>query len=298
MTTIKVKLSTGQNYTITESPNSPLILAINKLFQKEKISSKVKFALSEGSKIFLEKTIEQNNLSNNSILVLIVDDSINPKESDIKSEEKKNFEKCFYFLIYICKIPINLFDYRGNSLGGDWLIGRKNGPPELLKEYSPPMGWYGIGLRVINLYDNNNDTWLGNSNKKGEWLIAYHGIKSIESINGILFNGFRKGIYQERSKYKNINYLTNTQYPLCGEGVYFIPNFLETCKYIHKFKYKDNFYKIILMCRINPYKVRICEIDNNLESWIVNGDELNDLNGKKYDDEVRVYRILMKIENC
>ena len=51
------------------------------------------------------------------------------------------------------------------------------------------------------------------------------------------------------------------------------------------------------MCRINPYKVRIAKIRYNEESWIVNGDKLDDINGKIRDDEVRPYRILIKFEN-
>ena len=51
------------------------------------------------------------------------------------------------------------------------------------------------------------------------------------------------------------------------------------------------------MCRINPYKVKICRYIDNKEAWIVNGDRLNDIEGKKYDDEVRLYRILIYIEN-
>ena len=57
------------------------------------------------------------------------------------------------------------------------------------------------------------------------------------------------------------------------------------------------FFEIILMCRVNPYKVRIASLVNDLESWIVNGDELNDPNGKKYDDEVRINRILLHIHD-
>lgn len=297
MITFEVRLSTGHKYKITANPNTPLKLSINELFKKEKIFYKINYALFEGSKIYLDKSIIENQLNNDSILVLMVTDKETPLEKSITIDDRKNFEKCFRFLIYVCKIPITFFDSRGNSLGEDWLAGRKNGPPECLKEYYPPLGWIGIGLKVFNLYDNQDNTWLGNSNKKGEWYIAYHGIKFIENINSILIKGFRRGNYQSCKNNKNINYLTNREYPSCGEGVYFIPNFSETLKYIKTFKYLDDFYRIILMCRINPYKVRIADIGNNLESWIVNGDSLNDINGKKRDDEVRVYRIFVKVDN-
>ena len=51
------------------------------------------------------------------------------------------------------------------------------------------------------------------------------------------------------------------------------------------------------MCRINPYAVRIANIETDKESWVVNGDLLNDPVGIKRDKEVRPYRIIMFIEN-
>ena len=71
----------------------------------------------------------------------------------------------------------------------------------------------------------------------------------------------------------------------------------EAKSYAKTFMYKGKFFEIILMCRVNPYKVRIASLVNDLESWIVNGDELNDPNGKKYDDEVRINRILLHIHD-
>ena len=50
---------------------------------------------------------------------------------------------------------------------------------------------------------------------------------------------------------------------------------------------------VILMCRINPYKVRIDNIGNNCEYWIVKADKLGDSNGIKRTDEVRPCRILV-----
>ena len=62
------------------------------------------------------------------------------------------------------------------------------------------------------------------------------------------------------------------------------------------FNYLGNIFKIALMCRINPYAVRIAKLPNDVESWIVNGDELNDPYGRRRDNEVRPYRILFFIE--
>ena len=47
----------------------------------------------------------------------------------------------------------------------------------------------------------------------------------------------------------------------------------------------------------NPYIERIAMNFNNKEYRIVNGDDINDQNGRKRDDEVRDYRILILVEN-
>lgn len=204
--------------------------------------------------------------------------------------------KSIDFIVNGCKIPQNFLDGRGNTLEG-WRIGGKSGPPENLKDYSPPIGWIGIGLNVLNLYDNQDNTWLGTSNQKGEWYIAYHGIKSLNSISGIYFNGFRKGPFQDCKNYKNTNPLSNVEYPKCGEGVYFIPDFDDAKDNTKILDYSGMKVRVIFMCRLNPQKVRIADIGFNKESWIINGDELNDPFGKKRDDEVRPYRILLYFEN-
>ena len=41
-------------------------------------------------------------------------------------------------------------------------------------DYIQPIGYKGYGLKVKGLYDNGDDTWLGYTNKVGEWYIAYH----------------------------------------------------------------------------------------------------------------------------
>ncbi len=200
------------------------------------------------------------------------------------------------FLLYESKVPYQLLDDEGNCLDNSWRIGKKSGPPEYLKNYYSPQGWFAIGLKVFNLYDNGDNTWLGMRNKKGEWLTAYHPIKSINSINSILINGFRKGPFQKLEYFYNINPLTNHLFPKCGKGVYFNPD-INIIKMVAKtFNYLGNIFKIALMCRINPYAVRIAKLPNDVESWIVNGDELNDPYGRRRDNEVRPYRILFFIE--
>ena len=220
---------------------------------------------------------------------------LNPLSEIIKQNEI--LIKCKNFLMNRCNIPKEMLDEDGDCVDNDWRVGKKNGPPEYLKEYSPPLGWIGIGLKVSGLYDNGDNTWLSSVTQKGEWYIAYHPIKTIDSIIGILNNGFRRGVFQNYKNAYNINPLTNALYHKCGEGVYFIPDINETKKYTKVIDYLGNKFRIAFMCRINPYAVRIANIGKNKESWIVNGDLLNDPFGMKRDKEVRPYRIILFMEN-
>jgi hypothetical protein len=38
------------------------------------------------------------------------------------------------------------------------------------------LGWIGIGLKVLDKYDNGNNNWIGMNNQEGEWCVAYHGV--------------------------------------------------------------------------------------------------------------------------
>ena len=175
----------------------------------------------------------------------------------------------------------------------------KNGPPGYLKDYIPPINWIGIGLKVIGLYDYGDNMWLGISNKNGEWYIGYHGTRTMDSVYGIACNGFRRGVRQDYKNSFNINPLTKMNYPRCGIGVYFTPDIEEAKRYTKPISYSGNQYRVVFMCRINPYKVRIASISpiTSKEYWIVNGDALGEIFGTSRPNEVRPYRILLFKEN-
>ena len=204
----------------------------------------------------------------------------------------KNFGEATEFLIKGCKLSFNIFDSKWNCNSG-WRHGSKSGPKGYLKDYYPPDGWTGIGLKVASLYDKGDNAWLGNNNSDGEWYIAYHGVKTVEAIKGICDDGFRRGDGQAHRDGNNINPLNNNKYPKCGEGVYFTNEINEAKKYTKPIKYKGKDYIIVFMCRVNPYHVKIADIGGNKEYWVVNGDKLGDLYGYKRSNEVRPYRILV-----
>ena len=63
--------------------------------------------------------------------------------------------------------------------------------------------------------------------------------------------------------------------------------------YSRPIDFNGNQYRVVFMCRVNPYHVRIAKLKENKEYWIVEGDKLGDLRGFKRCDEVRPYRILV-----
>ena len=199
------------------------------------------------------------------------------------------------FLVYGCKISLDKLDPNLNCNFSTY-IPRDTGPMNYLKSYKIPTGWKGYGLNVLIQYKDND--WLGHSNSPGEWYVGYHGTKTMGSVNGIIYQGFRRGNGQTHHNSINSNPLTNQRFPLCGIGVYFTPDIDEAKKYTESIEYNGYKYRVVFMCRINPYKARIhsdsFEPLNSLRDYfIVEGDELNDFQGNKRDDEVRPYRILL-----
>ena len=86
------------------------------------------------------------------------------------------------------KLSRNQLDPRGNRNDG-WGVGEQRGG----KDYDPPIGWNGIGLKVWNKYDNENNTWIGMDNVPGEWCVVYHGVASgqssdnVKNVTGIIY---------------------------------------------------------------------------------------------------------------
>ena len=70
-------------------------------------------------------------------------------------------------------------------------IGRNGGKKEIRGGYDyiqPHKDWIGIGLKVLNMYDNNNNDWLSCRNIEGEYSIAYYGLHNYLNDKAILIN--------------------------------------------------------------------------------------------------------------
>ena len=142
-------------------------------------------------------------------------------------------------------------------------------------------------------YDNGDDTWLEYTNQEGEWYIAYHGTSGIYA-NAILNEGLKKGGRQLYENDNNINELSKNIHPIVGKGVYFTPKIMVADSYAQSndITFEDKKFRFVFMLRVNPYKIRICEGEKDY--WVFEGDSLGENTKRKFDDEVRPYRILLK----
>ena len=177
-----------------------------------------------------------------------------------------------------CKLSKGQLDARGNRVDG-WGINEKRGG----KPYDPPIGWKGIGLRVVDKYDNGNNTWIGMDNSKGEWCVAYHGVgrnkKNVQERTGLIVKGgFNPGPNQVHKDHPDLNHPGRK----VGEGVYCTPSINVAELYSGVSQIHGKNYKTVLMVRVKPDAIRYCK--DQSDYWVVNG----------ATDEIRPYRILYK----
>lgn len=182
-----------------------------------------------------------------------------------------------------CKLNRNMLDSKGNRESG-WAVGEKRGG----KEYFPPQGWKGFGLKVLNKYDNGNNDWLDCHGNKNEWAVAYHGLGTKlgftleKAANNIIHGGFKAGSGQYYENYDN----DNKPGEKIGVGVYCTPkpDVMEYYAKQAKSKTIINGKQFIIgfMMRVKPDKIRYTNFKK--EYWVLNGSI----------DEMRPYRLLIK----
>ena len=265
-----------------------------KKFEK-KLRSKLSkdFNISE-KKIILDATISEDGAFRVQIIfeseefnTLDKNQFINKFKNDPDFEELKNLKGIFEDVVMgVIKLSKNQLDPEGNRKYG-WAIGEKRGG----FDYDPPNGWTGIGLRVKGRYDNGDDTWIGMSNVKGEWCVAYHGVgrgqssDNVKKVTGKIIKGkeFKPGFGQVHKNCLDIFHLGTGQ--KVGEGVYCTPHIKTAENYAGISDINGEPYKTVLMVRVKPDAIRHCS--DSGDYWVVNGN----------DDEIRPYRILYKNVN-
>ena len=177
-----------------------------------------------------------------------------------------------------CKLSKKQLDEKGNNID-NWAIGESRGG----RSYNSPVGWIGIGLKVIDKYENNK--WIGCTNSPGEWCVAYHGVgrylktDEVKGVTGKIIKGaFKAGKNQVHKDCENLN-KPGTK---VGEGVYCTPNVDTAAGYSGISEINGKSYQTVLMVRVKPEAIRECS--DSGDYWVVNGTT----------DEIRPYRILYK----
>ena len=179
-----------------------------------------------------------------------------------------------------CKLTFNMLDERGNRGPNNWA---KPGEKRGRKEYFPPdNNWVGYGLRVLDLYDNND--WIAMDGNPKEWAVAYHGtsesaVKPICIQSGKFYSTSQEGAKGQKCKnMKNINPDSKNLYPICGEGTYCSPHL----SYAKGYSGQGG---VIIMCRVDPKLIRIPQGKYQNDEWITDGTR----------NTIRPYRILYQL---
>ena len=210
--------------------------------------------------------------------VAIIDSSMEEVNEILSLEGRNSIKKITVQpLLDSLKLSPDLLDPIGDRKKG-WGENEKRGG----EQYIPPLdGWQGIGLKVKDKYGNND--WLDYRNRPGEFSIAYLNICDFQDdiISNIvnISNIESESFYSQEIDCRNTSFFSNKR---CGYGVYLFqdPKDAEDrTGFLDLFGYRI---KIILMCRINPAKIRQ---PKNTMIWILNPNS----------EEIRPYRLLIKI---
>lgn len=270
---------------------------INNLLQKEKklmfFKNEIAKALNiNKSEIIVD--IESYDIIEEKKMILkltfsILNQSKNFTDEINKFIEKYNVLKRQYIkpVLEALKFSPHLLDPLGDKYE-NWCSNNIRGG----ETYIPPSkDWYGIGIKVKDKYENND--WLGCNNKKGEYAIAYLGINNLLNKKELMIEETKKysrdisnmvshKVFQFEANINTKGFCCEKCGPKCGNGICLFqdPQYAENgagIVDIQGFRIK-----IILMCRVNPVKIR--QPKNFPECWILN----------PTTDEIRPYRILIK----
>ena len=171
-------------------------------------------------------------------------------------------------LMQAATITPDMFDKKGNRSSG-WGVNEKRGG----HPYIPPIGWVGHGLKVWDVYDGGDNTWLDYHGKKGEWAVAYHGT-NLQFAGSIMKTGLAPGQRQAYADDDDVNHPGQK----VGDGVYVTPDISIADGYSNS----NNGIKCVFMCRVNPKEIRYSK--NKPKYWVVNGTP----------NDIRPYRLLCK----
>ena len=255
--------------------------------EQEKQIKKMKALISKKTG-YQEKDIFITNIREGSVTADVSFKEYN-KDIQKKMEELSKLDsiECIYEknILEACKLAPDMLDIRGDKKPSEW-----PNPPQTRggRPYSPPKhNWVGYGLKVWDQYDNGNNDWIGMDGNPNEWAVAFHGtsetaIKPICKIGGKFYSTKKEGAERQKCEFcENLNEKSKDLYPKCGQGTYVSPH-LDYANYFAK----QNPSNVIIMCRVNPNKIRIPQGLYEKNEWITDGTR----------ESIRPYRILIELK--
>ena len=264
--------------------NKKYAIINNENGEQEKFIEKMKRFLSENMKIS-KNDIFIANIRGGSIAfdtIIKKNNNLNVREKMIELAKLKKIKSIYEKnILGACKLSPDMLDERGNRDPSEWPSStEKRGG----KNYYPPdRDWVGYGLKVLYQYDNGNNDWIAMDGNPNEWAVAFHGtslgaVKPICKKGGKFFSTFQEGARGQKCCYDiNVNKYSQKEYKTCGEGTYVSPHLDYSLRY---------FKGVIIMCRVNPKKIRIPEGYEDTE-WITDGTR----------NTIRPYRLLFKVNS-
>ena len=247
------------NIMVQNSFNEKLKFELKKLLNIKSASKNIIIGNPRAGPYIVSAIIKQSNFNELNEI-----DLLNSLKNNIDFNSIQKVQKTI--LLNGCKLNRIMLDDLGDNFNNYGQNEKRGG-----KDYIPPLGWMGYGLRVLDRYDHGNNDWIDYDNNPNEWAVAYHGM-------GIGLNGDINNNNLQFKKSKDIYHDGKS----VGEGVYMTqdPNIME--QYSSEYELQGKKYKLGIMCRIMPKSIRSPE--NGKEYWVINGTE----------NEVRPYRILIK----
>ena len=171
--------------------------------EKEKFLKTWKPILAEKLKISEEQLILTDVHSGSLVFHAAIINSTKENEKamkELKIQQIKKIEE--KPLLEALQISPEILDKKGNRYKG-WGVNETRGG----EKYIPPInGWYGIGLKVLNKYDNGNNDWLDYRNKSGEYAVGYIGINNLYNDKDSMIEEI-SGLYQDMEEINNKIYI-------------------------------------------------------------------------------------------
>lgn len=281
---IKIRTPWNNDTTLYAEPHETLEVALTRLNQQELHKSDLlsHTFVCNGMTLNPKETIENNKIKNTNIIIIKKAQNINiisenkPQPStnyykilcDKMSERFKIFEEYLDIVINACNIPLDKICLEKCKMEYDW--GKPFPGGEGVRKvkggmyYYPPsgQGYVGIALKMKDDYYNDEPCY--------GYSVSYHGVgydkENALQIVGMIINGsFRPGQGQPHRDKRDFNHKGQ----LVGDGIYLNNNIqFADLRASEKSRYKNNFYKPVIECRVDKKYLKIPEDENGYE-WVV-----------------------------